>query len=231
MNAQLLSFVDHAPGLRQFRFSLPELTRFTFNPGQFISLSHTLGEKKITRAYSIASLPADDNCFEICLNRVGDGVFSPHLFAMEPGDQIEAKGPLGVFVWREPVPDAVLVATGTGVVPFRPMLYDSLRLRGSRQQMTLIYGTRFEQNLLYLNEFRKLEEEFPNFRFIPTVTRPGANWTGATGRVLPHVLEAVGERRDIQVYACGLKEMVDDVRDTCKVMGFDRRHIVFEKYD
>lgn len=231
MNAQLLCFQDHAPGLRQFRFAIPELDRFTFKPGQFISLTHPIGEKKITRAYSIASLPADDNCFEVCLNRVDDGVFTPHLFDMKPGDWIECRGPLGVFVWREPVPDAILVATGTGVVPYRSMLYDALRVRGAQQQLTLIYGTRFEQNLLYMKEFLKLEEEFPNFRFLPTVTRPGENWTGATGRVLPHVLEAVGDRRDVHIYACGLKEMVDDVRDTFKELGFDRRHIVFEKYD
>jgi len=71
----------------------------------------------------------------------------------------------------------------------------------------------------------------PNFRFVPTLTRPPESWTGRIGRVQPLLMEAVGETRDLTVYICGLKEMVDDVRGRLKELGFDRKQIVFEKYD
>jgi ferredoxin-NADP reductase len=230
MRAELVNSVEMAPEIRQFEFVLPELAELKFLPGQFVSLSETLGEKKVTRAYSIATLPDGRNRFAICLNRVTDGLFSPHLFNLLPGESVEMKGPLGVFVWKQPRVDSVMVATGTGIVPYRPMLLEALHA-GATEQFTLIYGTRHPQNLLYVEEFRALESQFPNFKFIPTVTRPDDSWAGAVGRVQPHVLAAIGDRRDIHLYACGLKEMVDSVREIGKELGFDRKQIVFEKYD
>ena len=230
MKAQLITTVGLAPGIRQFDFAVPELAELKFLPGQFVSLSETVGEKKVTRAYSIANPPGGDNRFSICLNHVDDGTFSPHLFSLAPGDTVDMKGPLGVFVWKPERADSVLVATGTGVVPYRPMLIEALE-NGAIENFTLIYGTRYEENLIFLNEFRALAERYPNFTFIPTVTRPGVTWTGATGRVQAHVLAAIGDRRDLHLYACGLKEMVDSVRELGKELGFDRKQIVFEKYD
>ncbi len=230
MKAELINSVAVAPEIRQFQFAVPELAALKFLPGQFVSLSETFGEKKVTRAYSIASLPDGGNTFSICLNRVDDGIFSPHLYALKPGETVDMKGPLGVFVWKPERADSVMVATGTGIVPYRPMLIEAFR-QGATEKFTLIYGTRHPENLLYVDEFNALAEQHPNFTFIPTVTRPTASWSGPTGRVQAHVLAAIGDRRDIHLYACGLKEMVDSVREIGKELGFDRKQIVFEKYD
>ena len=40
-----------------------------------------------------------------------------------------------------------------------------------------------------------------------------------------------GDRRDLDVYICGLKEMVNDVRDRCKELGFDKKQVIYERYD
>ena len=86
--AELISSRQMAPEIRQFEFAVPEVDTLRFLPGQFVSLSETLQDKKVTRAYSIASLPAG-NRFSICLNRVEGGLFSPHLFALEPGGAVD----------------------------------------------------------------------------------------------------------------------------------------------
>ena len=70
-----------------------------------------------------------------------------------------------------------------------------------------------------------------NFRFWPTLTRPDAGWKGRQGRVQAHLAEAVGGRRDVDFYLCGLKEMVDETRGILKGQGFDRKQIFYEKYD
>lgn len=230
MTARLVSFTDPAQEIRHFVFEVPEAQALTFQAGQFASLTANLNGKDITRAYSLAAAPRGDNRFEICLNRVADGIFSPHLFTLRPGDTVECKGILGTFVWREPAMDALLVATGTGIVPFRAMLQD-LYSGPAERKVTLIYGARFAESLLFVDEFRALEAAHPGFRFLPTVTRPAADWTGATGRVQPLVQAALGDRRDLQVYACGLKEMVDSVRALAREHGLERRQIVYEKYD
>ena len=76
-----------------------------------------------------------------------------------------------------------------------------------------------------------MTRRFPHFRFMPTLSRPPESWTGRTGHVQAHLAEAIGDRRDVDVFLCGLKLMVDDVRNILKEMGFDRKQILFEKYD
>ena len=229
LKARLVESRDIAPEVKHFVFDVPEVEQLPYLPGQFVSFSRDFGEKKITRAYSTAS-PPSGNRFELCLNRVEDGLFSPFLFALAPGDTVDMKGPLGFFTWRYPVNDSILVATGTGIAPFRAMLHSYLASGGDRE-ITLVYGVRYEESLLYRDEFEALQERFPNFRFYPTLTRPGGSWRGLTGRVQTHSLEALGERRDMDIYICGLKAMVDDMRAQLKELGVDRKHIIFEKYD
>jgi len=227
--AKLLGYKDIAPEVRHFIFEVEGAGEFDFRPGQFVSLSDEVGGKKVTRAYSLAS-PPNGNRFELCLNRVKLGSFSPHLFSLEPGEAVPMKGPYGSFTLREPIRDAVFVATGTGVAPFRSMLLDE-RLWQAGKDYTLILGVRYADAILYREEFEALEKERPNFHFWPVVSRPDASWKGRTGYVQDHVLEAVGGRRDIDVYVCGLKEMVNEVRHLLLEEGFDRRQVIYEKYN
>jgi CDP-4-dehydro-6-deoxyglucose reductase len=229
VKATLIDMREIAPNVRHFVFEVPEVREFYFVPGQFISLTHTIDGKEITRPYSIASKP-DGNRFDLCLNLVEDGIFSPWLFSLRPGDAIEMSAPLGFFVLRNPQRDAIFVATGTGIAPIRSMLEVWLGQDDPRQ-LTLIFGVRYEHALLYREELEELARTHPNFRFWPTLSRPESSWTGRTGHVQQHLLEAVGERRDMDVYICGLKAMVDDVRALLKSMGFDRKQIIYEKYD
>ena len=215
--------------MRQFVFEATDTDRFAFTPGQFVSLVHQFEGREITRAYSIASAP-DGHRFELCLNRVKEGVFSPWLFAMNPGDTVNMTGPLGYFVLRDPSRDALFVATGTGIAPIRSIL--QANLSGPRPaQITVLFGARYPASILYRAEFETMAALLPGFRFWPTVTRPDAAWTGRTGRVQQHLLQAIGDRRDMDVYICGLREMVDDVRAQLKAIGLDRKRIIYEKYD
>lgn len=226
--ARLHSSREIAPNTRHFIFEIANVNTFAFVPGQFISLVAEINEKPITRAYSIASVP-EGNRVAFCLNLVSDGLMSPLLFAMQPGDEIEAKGPYGGFIFRPPS-HAICVATGTGIAPFRGMLMQRLA-EDAEHEYTLVFGVRHEHGLLYREEFEDLARAHPNFNFVPTLTKPADIWAGRNGRVQQHVLDAVGERRDFVIYICGMKEMVDDVRSRLRELGFDRKQIVYEKYD
>ena len=229
MIARLVEWHEIGTNTRHFVFEVPDVKEFYFIPGQFVSFTETIGEKEIIRPYSIAS-PPNGNRFEICLNLIEDGLFSPLLFSMNRGDTLEMNQPLGYFVLRNPGKEAIFVATGTGVTPFRSMLKVSLG-QGDTKKITLLFGVRHEENLLYRTEFEELAGAHPNFHFEPTVTKPEPAWTGKKGRVQPHLLELIGERRDLDIYICGLKLMVDDVRAILKGLGFDRKQVMFEKYD
>jgi NAD(P)H-flavin reductase len=229
MKATVLEFHDIAPDVRHFVFEVPEVEQLHFKPGQFVSFNETLGGKKITRPYSIVSLPAG-NRFELCLNLVHEGVFTPYLFTLKPGDSIETSAPLGFFTVRDPAKEAIFVATGTGIAPFRSMAPDYLS-HPHAMQLTLLFGVRHEHTIYYRDDFEAWARKYPNFRFWPTLSRAEPSWTGRTGHVQAHLLEAIGDRSDLDVYICGLKAMVDDVRAILKGLGFDRKQIIFEKYD
>jgi len=229
VKATLIESREIAPDIRHFLFELRGAGEFLFVPGQWVSCEEIVNGEPVTRAYSIAS-PPGGNRFELCLNLVREGHLSPHLFAMRPGDSVEVRGPFGTFVFREPLHDSVLVATGTGIAPFRAMLSTRLA-RDSSRQITLLFGVRHERSLLYRDEFETLARQHPNFRFWPTLTRPEPTWSGRAGRVQQHLAEAVGSRHDLSVYICGLREMVDSVRASLKSAGFERQHIIYEKYD
>jgi len=229
VRAVLVDTRELAPEVRHFYFEAEGVEELQFKPGQFVSFTETILDKKIIRPYSIASLPSG-NRFELCLNRVAEGLFSPHLFAMKPGDSVEMSKPLGFFVVRNPDRPAVFIATGTGIAPFRPMVPGYLS-HPEAKDLTLIFGVRYENSVYYREEFEALAAKYPSFQFWPTLSRPEPSWKGLTGHVQLHLLQAIGERRDVDVYICGMTAMVDEVRAILKGLGFDRKQIIFEKYD
>jgi CDP-4-dehydro-6-deoxyglucose reductase len=229
----LLSWKELAPEVHHFDFEVPGRKELAFTPGQFVSVLEKVDGREITRAYSIAS-PRGGNQFALCLNRIPDGLVSSYLFTLNPGEEVEMHEPLGYFTLRHPGRRAVFVATGTGIAPFRSMLLD--HLPRTQPHITLLFGTRHEHGLLYREDMERLAREFKTFRFLPTLTRPDESWNGRTGRVQAHLDEALALRSpeeivNVDVYVCGLKEMVDEVRQELKRRGFDRKQIIYEKYD
>ncbi len=228
--ARLLGFRDIAPEVRHFEFDVPEAERIEFTPGQFVSLSGPVDGRIVTRSYSIASAPNGGNHFELCLNRVKEGLFSPWLFELKPGECTTMKGPLGYFVPRSPFRNSVFVATGTGIAPIRSFL-QTPAIRDSGARLVLLFGNRYREGVLYHTEFEQLAAGHPNFIYMPTLTRPDAGWTGRTGRVQAHLDEALGGSTDLDVYVCGLAEMVNDLRSLLKERGLEKKQVIVEKYD
>jgi NAD(P)H-flavin reductase len=168
------------------------------------------------------------------LNRVDNGFLSNWLCDLEEGGTVEFHGPHGTFTLRQPQNDAVFIATGTGVAPIRGIvhwLFESPE-RHQGHQYWLLYGTRHETGLYYRDEFLAIERSHPNFHYVSTLSRCGSDWQGCRGYVQDHLRDIVGQRRDMQAYICGLHEMVDANRKLLKEeLGWDRKQIVFERYD
>ena len=208
--------------------------RFGFVPGQWLSLKHTKSDgEEITRAYSIASPPDENNRFALCLNRVQDGFMSNFLCDMKEGDEISVQGPFGDFILRPPMRDTIFIATGTGIAPFRSMLHWLVAdpSRHEDRQLWLLFGSRTEQDIYYHQEFLRLAEAHENFHYLPTLSRGVGDWQGLRGYVQQHVPGIVAGRTDMHAYICGLDKMIRANRDLLKSLGWDRKSIRYEKYD
>jgi len=129
---------------KHLEFEVKGASRFGFVPGQWLSLQASTPQgEEITRAYSIASPPAENGRFAFCLNRVQDGFMSNHLCDMKEGAEITFQGPFGSsFCVR--LADTVFIATGTGIAPFRSMLHWLLAdpSRHQERKFWLLFGVR-----------------------------------------------------------------------------------------
>jgi ferredoxin-NADP reductase len=232
--ARLVRSVVLSEFTRHLEFEMTGVARFGFVAGQWLSFkTNMMDGEEITRAYSIASPPTDDNRFALCLNRVQDGFMSNFLCDMKEGAEIHCQGPFGDFILRPPMRDTIFIATGTGIAPFRSMLRwllnDESRHLG--KQLSLIFGNRAEQGIYYHEEFLALARAHANFHYLPTLSRGGQEWQGLRGYVQEHVSAIAQGRSDMHAYVCGLDKMVKANRELLKSLGWDRKSIPYEKYD
>ncbi len=231
--AHLNRVSDLSRQTKHFEFEVTELETFPFVAGQFISMVANNQEgKAITRAYSIASGPRNNKTFDLCLNRVEGGFFSNYLCDLSAGADVKFHGPHGLFVLRQPLRDLVMVATGTGVAPMRSFvdwIFESPE-RHEGRQIWLVYGTRYAEDIYYREEFERTAAKFPNFHYVVTLSRD-QTWTGERGYVQAQVAKIVGQRTDMDAYICGLNDMVSANRTLLTGIGWDKKQIVFERYD
>lgn len=224
---------------RRFWIKVPELERFDFAPGQFVTLDLPIHEKpnKRWRSYSIASWPDETNVFELLIVLLDGGAGTTYLFnEVHEGSELILRGPQGVFTLPEPIEkDLFFICTGTGIAPFRSMVHHIHRHGIPHQAINLIFGTRNKNDLLYLEEMRRLEAEVPGFHYIPTLSRE--QWDGCCGYVHAVYENLVNQKMNgdsapppANFYLCGWKNMVDEARERIQNLGYDRKAIHLELY-
>jgi ferredoxin-NADP reductase len=232
--ARLTRSIALSEQTRHLEFEMQGIPRFDFVAGQWLSLKHRQSAgQEITRAYSIASPPEEGNGFALCLNRVPHGFMSNFLYDLREGEALSCQGPFGDFILRPPVRDTIFIATGTGIAPFRSMLRWVLGKDSRHQgkQFWLVFGSRFEADIYYHQEFVRLAAEHANFHYLPTLSRGGTQWTGRRGYVQDHVRGTLAGRTDIEAYVCGLDKMIQANCDLLESLGWKRKAIRYEKYD
>jgi len=230
-----------APSVRHMAFERADGAPFAFVPGQFVQVHfHYADGKPTKRSYSVATIGAGDSSavqrIEIAVSYVEGGAATALLGDLQLGETVEISGPYGRFCLMEPDANRryVLVATGTGVTPYRSMLPQLKVLMAARNiEVALVYGARNEAELLYGEEFEAFAQENPKFHFYACFSR--------TPRAAPrprdragHVQVALQEIRpdpahDI-AYLCGNPNMVDEAFTLLKEAGLPIPHIRREKY-
>ena len=207
--------------VREIRFTLRKPDTIEFKPGQFVSFDvmNPKTGRMVTRPYSIASPPGRRNEVTLVLNLVPGGPGSTYLFGLREGDDVEFKGAAGTFYLRdEPDRDLLFIATGTGIAPFRSMLYDLVD-RGFPRGVTLYWGLRRQQDLYYQDELEALARQLAAFTAVTTLSRPDPGWAGETGRVTRLAEERLRSVKNLAVYLCGNSGMLRDATEIINKKG------------
>jgi ferredoxin-NADP reductase len=176
------------------------------------------------RSYSIASAPEDEHLV-LTVERLDDGEVSPYLTeTLQPGDELELRGPVGgYFVWEESLGGPLLlVGGGSGVVPLRAMLRYH-RAVGSDLPVRLLYSARTQADLIYQRELSG---------FDTTITLTREHWAGRTGRVDRKLLEEVPWPATDHplVYVCGPTGFVEAVATALVALGHDPSRVRTERF-
>lgn len=223
---------------RRFWIQIPEVEKFDFKPGQFVTLDLPIHEKvnKRWRSYSIASWPDGTNTIELLIVLLEGGAATTYLFnEIKIGSELVLRGPQGVFVLPEQLDhDMFFICTGTGIAPFRSMIHHITNHSIPHKNIYLIFGTRTQNDLLYAEEMKELEKRTPGFHYIPTLSRE--KWEGCCGYVHDVYEKLVNENKsgdnlpDAKFYLCGWKNMVDEAKARIQALGYDRKSIHLELY-
>ena len=229
---KVIRIEDETKTTRRFWIEVPELTSFDFIPGQFVTLDLPIHEKanKRWRSYSIASWPDGTNVFELIIVLDKKGAGTNYIFEeVTVGSELIFRGAQGVFTLKEPLDkDLFLICTGTGIAPFRSMVQHIKNKNIPHKNITLIFGCRRKDTILYYNEMKELTASLPGFNYIPTLSRE--EWEGRTGYVHPVYEELCSDKKPAAFMLCGWRGMIDEAKQRILDMGYDAKDIHVEIY-
>lgn len=226
MNVAVLSdIIKETDANWRFIFEDPLADQINMISGQLVQLVSKPGlDGSAVRNYSVASWQDGSNKFELIITYLEGGLMSDYLFKeAKIGDEFLYRGPMGVFTLPDNLMerDIYMVSTGSGISPFRSMINDIFINKKEFKNIKLFFGTRKEKDIVYRNELETIQENLPNFEYIPTLSQekvPGI----AEGYVHKHYLDLI-DKSDHKplVYYCGWDRMIREGRDHLAERGFE----------
>ena len=204
----------------------------------------------IFRAYSMANHPAEDNIIMLNIRiatppfdrktggfmKVNPGICSSFIFSRKPGDKVTISGPYGEFFIKDTEREMMFIGGGAGMAPMRSHIFDLYKTKKTKRKSTFWYGGRSLRELFYVDEFRELEKENPNFKFHIGLSEPlpEDNWNGHTGFihqiVMDEYLKHHPEPEEIEYYLCGPPMMNDAVLKMLDDYGVPEEMIAFDDF-
>ncbi|SEQ86723.1 NADH:ubiquinone reductase (Na(+)-transporting) subunit F [Neolewinella agarilytica] len=220
-----------------------------------------VNEEEQFRAYSMANHPAEGNIIMLNIRiatppfdrakngwmDVNPGVCSSYVFDQKPGDKVTISGPYGEFFIKPTQKEMVYIGGGAGMAPLRSHLFHLFHtLKTTDRKVSFWYGGRTRRELFYIEQFREIEKEFPNFKFYVALDNPlpEDNWQikedidspgdGFKGYIMPVVMEQYlnkhPEPEEIEYYFCGPPMMNQTVIQGLDELGVPEENIAFDDF-
>lgn len=218
-------------------------------------------DEEVFRAYSMSNHPAEGNIVSLTIRiatppfdrnsngwmPVNPGICSSYVFGCKPGDKVTISGPYGEFFIKETEAEMLYVGGGAGMAPMRSHLYHLFHTLKTGRKVTFFYGGRTRQELFYVEEFREIEKQFPNFRFAIALDNPlpEDNWVlkenlddpngdGFKGYVHNVVIEEFLSKHpapeDLELYFCGPPMMNQSVIKMADDWGIPEENVAFDDF-
>lgn len=212
------------------------------------------------RAYSMANHPAEGNIVMLNIriatppwdranNRwmnVNPGVCSSFIFSRKLGDKVTISGPYGEFFIQDTKNEMIYIGGGAGMAPLRSHIFHLFHTLKTDRKVSFWYGGRSKRELFYVDHFRKIEKEFPNFTFnivlsepLPednwnpkaNINAPGDGYTGFVHQALiDNYLGSHPDPDEVEYYFCGPPMMNAAVIKMLDDFGVPKENIHFDDF-
>lgn len=218
-------------------------------------------DEEIFRAYSMSNHPAEGNIVSLTIRiatppwdrakndwmDVNPGICSSYVFNCKPGDKVTISGPYGEFFIKDTEAEMLYIGGGAGMAPMRSHLYHLFHTLKTGRKVTFFYGGRTRQELFYIEEFREIEKQFPNFRFAVALDNPlpEDNWVlkkdlndpegdGFKGYVHQVVIDEFLSKHEapeeLELYFCGPPMMNQSVIKMADDWGIPEENVAFDDF-
>jgi len=210
----------------------------------------TVVEEPVFRAYSMANHPAEGNKMMLniriatppwdrdkkAFKDVPPGYCSSYVFTRKPGDKVTISGPYGEFHIKHTEKEMVYIGGGAGMAPLRSHIFHLFHTLKTGRKVSYWYGARSRREIFYEDEFRAIERDFPNFKFVIALSDPlpDDHWKGDTGFihnvVLKNYLDKHPEPEEVEYYLCGPPMMNDAVQKMLDNLGVPKSNVAFDDF-
>ncbi len=199
----------------------------------------------VFRAYSMANYPGERGIIMLNIRiasppprtpNVPPGIVSSYIFNLKPGDKVTISGPYGEFFIKDSKSEMVYIGGGAGMAPLRSHVFELFKNLKTDRKVSYWYGGRSLRELFYVDEFREIEKEFPNFSFHLALSEPlpEDNWTGHVGFIhqvlLDNYLSKHPAPEDIEYYICGPPMMNSAVFKMLDDLGVEPENIAYDDF-
>lgn len=231
VGVRCVNAIAETADVKTFVFIAEDGIPWTYQPGQFVTLSLQIDGKTVRRSYSISSSPSRPHTLEITVKRVAPATaeLPPGLVSnwlhdqITIGSEIKISPPMGQFTCgTEGQKKLLLISAGSGITPMMSMsrwIGDT----GDSRDIIFIHSARSPDDIIFRRELEGMVGRYPHFKLAFTVTRvePGQVWSGYQGRLNESMLEAIApDLCDRTAYLCGPHPFMESVKSMLQTLNF-----------
>ena len=221
--AKVIDITEETPDVKTFKVvGLDGKKPFVHIPGQCAFLSMPgVGEA----LFSITSSPTNEEFMEFSIKKCG--CVTEWLHSIEIGQQVTLRGPYGNGFPVETDfkgKDLVFIAGGIGLAPLRSVINYIRDKRDNYGKVTVIYGSRSDNDLVFRNEIENEWTKAKDFSINLTIDRETPTWNGHVGFV-PNFVKEVPLDNSATAVLCGPPIMIKFTLSALQELGFNTNRI------
>lgn len=221
-------------------FEIPEelVNDYKYEAGQYVTLRQEIDGEDVRRSYSICA-GLNEGELRVAIKKVYKGVFSTYANEkLKVGDVLQVMTPMGSFtteINQNTEKNYVFFAAGSGITPIASLIKTILHT-APKSTITLIYGNRSMDSIIFREEFENLKNEYMNHFSImhifsdEKIGNPLQDGLMNEEKIV-NVYNAILKGQDIdEVFVCGPEPVIHGVKDTFANLGFDENKVHFELF-